>query len=430
MKKLNIKKPKLKKISKKMMKKILIAEAAVLLAGVGVFFAVGNKAAEEPVLEFDETQLSAETLALKAAMDDAKADEDAARAVLNEVDKELRTAERKMFFKGESVKNLRKQSNELAAFIATEEKSYNEQKAGLDGAVAQALERYNNCGWYFLNSKATTSIEYWAAKAKAYGGTSAAANTALFSSALSDAVKYDNLITASYQIEKSSSLGGINRQIDYNLMTAAAVSVAVYTANHSLTHTFAWKVIGANYGPWADENLAYGMSASRAWSVWYDAERANNGPHFRNINNKGRNTTGYGYTVKGSPAPSHAQEFGVNSSGAVLTTPAQFRADLTAFRDEAKKAYDEAYSKSIMLKTEPIPLIQARASFESINAKIKAAAKKAGIKYFKILEKYQAAEADYNDKHEAYLAAKAAYEEAAAKETGQEAPSEEGEKTE
>lgn len=413
-----MKKFKFKKLNKKKLKTIFIIEAVVLAMGIGVVFELAKPPAEDQVQQFDESQLSAETLALKDAMDAAKADEDEAKVVMDKAEDKLNEANRQMRSNGENVNDLCESSNELASFVATEEKSYNEQKAGLDEAAAQALDRYNNCGWYFLNSKATTSIEYWVAKARAYGGTSAAANSALFSSALSDAVKYDNLITSSYQIEKSSSLGGINRQIDYNLMTSAAVSVAVYTANHSLTHTFAWKVIGANYGPWADENLAYGMNAARAWSVWYDAERANNGPHFRNINNKGRNTTGYGYTVKGSPAPSHAQEFGVNSAGAVLTTPAQFRADLTAYRDEMKKAYEEAASKSIVLKSEPIPLIQARADLERVNLELKAAAKRAGVKYMKVLNKYQAAEADYNAKHKVYLAAKEAYEEAAKAELG------------
>ena len=220
-------------------------------------------------------------------------------------------------------------------------------------------------------------------------------------------------MTASHQIDKSNSLGGVSRKIDYNLMTSAAVSVAVYTANHSLTHTFAWKVIGNNYGPWSDENLAYGMGPAQAWIIWYDNERANNGPHFRNIRNSGRTTTGYGYTVKGSPAPSHAQEFGVNGSGAVLTTPAQFRTDLTKFRDDAKKKYDEALVAGISLKDEPPELLQARILLNHANAKLREAGDKIGVDYPAILEEVRNAENDYKVKHKAYLKARKAFMKAA-----------------
>ncbi len=405
-----MKKLKLKKIRNKTKKRIVIAEAAILVVALSAslsVFAANHKQPDYP----EEDTLSAESLELKEAMDAAKADEDEAKAVLGEVKSEISKVDRKLKFRGVRAGELREEAAEYKKVLSEEKEKFKTAKAEMNKDTSKALDKYKNCGKYFLNSKASTSVEYWTAKARANGATSAAANSALFSSALNDALSYDHLMLASQQIDKSNSLGGVNRQIDYNLMTAAAVGVAVYASNHGLVHTYSRRVIGPNYGPWEDENLAYGMDAARAWVVWYDNEAADNGPHFRNIRSTGRTTTGYGYTSMGSPAPSHAQEFGVKGSGAVLTSTSQFRADLKAYREKAKEEYEATIGNRIISKMEPPGLVQARINYNTVIAKLTAAGDKIDVDYKALLESLWKAQKNYDKKHEIYLAAKKAFEE-------------------
>lgn len=400
---------KLKKLSKKTKKRILIAESAVLIIAIASVFAVYGAKTDEPDYPKDDA-LSSESLELKAKMDEAKAEKDEAKAAVDAAEADIRKLDTKLLFKGEKVRKIRLKEAELFDALAVEEQKYEESKTNTSSTVKKAKERYVNCGRYFLDSKASTSVEYWTKKAKSYGATSASANSSTFPVALRDALSYDHLMLASYQIDKSNSLGNINRQIDYNLMVAAAVSAAVYAGDHGLVHTFAHQVIGSNYGPWEDENLAYGMNAEQSFRLWYYSERANNGPHFRNIVNHGRTTTGYGYTVVGSMPPSHTQEFGVKGGNAVLTTTSKFRADLKAYRDKAKAEYEKELGKSITNKMKPANLLQLEADHNTAVAKLVKAGEKIGVDYQDLLDTLWAAKKVYEKKQEAYLAAKAAFE--------------------
>lgn len=281
--------------------------------------------------------------------------------------------------------------------VREEETAYEKIKAEASAEVTRTNNIRNNVGWNFLNSKAKTSIEYWRDKALAYSGTKAATNTSTFRNSVADATKYENLIIASQMIDKSNSLGGTSRKIDYNLMTAAVVASGVYGANRSLglNHTFSWKVIDKWYGPWADENFAYGSDTSKVWDVWYHNERANNGPHFRNINDKSRNTTGYAYSTKGvSPSRTHVQEFGVNTTGAVTTTTAQFRTDLANYQKQAEVNYNKAVSDYNALKIEPASLQKARADLELAKHECENVGTAYGFDYWQLIEDYEQAEAD------------------------------------
>ncbi|MDD5824172.1 MAG: hypothetical protein PUD55_07155 [Firmicutes bacterium] len=399
-------------------KRIILAELVVLL--LLVVLAVGMIATRAKANESIETaELTEETLALKTAMEEARAKEIAALEKRDELNKEIEKAERKLILYGIKADDIVERAMAENIELARKEKEYQEAKANVAAELAEARNNYVNCGREFLNSRASTSIEYWTAKARASSSTRAAASTGLFASALNDALTYDHLMTASYQIDKSNSLGNVNRKIDYNLMTAAAVGAAVYASDHSLSHTYSRRVIGPNYGPWEDENLAYGMSTSQAWVIWYDNEAATNGPHFRNIRATGRTTTGYGYTVKGSPAPSHVQEFGVNGSGAKLTTTAQFRADLKQFRDDAKAAYEAAKTADVKYACESADLIQARLNLDIANRKLQRAGEKIGIDYPALVKKAAKAENRYQKKHKEYLKAKKAFDEAYAAEMGE-----------
>ncbi|MBQ0005221.1 MAG: cell wall-binding repeat-containing protein, partial [Clostridiales bacterium] len=298
--------------------------------------------------------------------------------------------------------------------VEDEEKKWEEEKNAASTAVQNAAAVKNNVGWYFLNSKATVSIETWRTRARNYSGTKSVANSSAFNTALSNAVSYDNLVIASQQIDKSNSVSGKSRKIDYNLMTSSAVSVAIYSANHSLAHTYAYKVIDSNYSPWTGENLAYGYSTSAVWNTWYYNEKASNGPHYKQLNDYYTKSlyTGYGYTTKGSPSPSHAQEFGSGSSTSVVTTTSQFRTDLANYRTVAINNYNNAVARQNELNYEPASLVQAREELERAKDACENVKTIVGVNYWELLEAAEKADSEKKAAEQALAEAKEVYEKA------------------